>query len=926
MARRAISGTSLLRAALLGTVALSLLNASAALAKVGVTSATDGDPLGKPPAEPERVLRIGIDVQANEAITTGSNDRAHLVFLDGTSLTVGPNARIVIDKFVFDPSTKTGELAINASKGVFRLVGGKISKSQPITITTPSSTIGIRGGITIWSANAKETISTFVFGDKMTVTAQGQTTSATRPGSQIQTLFGSIPGNPFLIGPGALTNDLAQLEGRTGSGTQGNPSFGSGGGPINYQNAANQGAQNFGNQNNGSPPSSQGPFITNQNVAALNPQLNNVVSQAVSTGTSNAPQQNPQQFVNQVSKQNPSNNPGPPNPPPATRVIVSAGRFVGPEPYTGFDYRQTGLAATPVPADNQPLKPHATVTNNTQVTVTAADGHTLTVPWQQTGTAFPIAPFTDPTLGTLVGRGYVSPDGTFFAYVFVNASHQRLGFFGGTPTTPSQFPTSGIRAYDIVNGADGQLPFANSTVGDDMALKTAASVSKLMVAYAPQNLNQGGTESLNGQKATAMQSTISISGTGAQQKSYMGVMVGYFFKDPNTVSIGLGGNYVGTYRLGGNSDTHLLISAASTPAVVTPSGGANAIYGSNADAIVMTTDKLTPNGRTSQVAADVPFRAPNSATPYNSVNVATSTTPSPTLGQSRTSQTLTGFVAGLVDQRLALGESSVTATTPFGILSSRPNLTLTTDAATNTASATLRDLNMGTGHLTLQLGGTDGANAGPSAFIDDNNYALMNNSPTTRPGMPGSVVASTAMVSYNANPTALNGLYSAAGVTPCTCSFMTWGWWGGDVSINAGPASITDRVNLSTYVAGQLTTAVQMPRTGTATYVGDMVGNVRNGNNSYIAVGGYSNSWNFASQTGLVRVTNFDGANFVGATVLNSGTAQFSGGMVSTNTLRAGTLNGSFVNNGAVPAAGQIGTFGVVGPNYTAAGTFKAQK
>src|SRR6185437_5936668 len=54
-----------------------------AQSRVGVTSATTGDPLGKPPAQAERVLKVGIDVQANEAITTGANDRAHLLFLDG---------------------------------------------------------------------------------------------------------------------------------------------------------------------------------------------------------------------------------------------------------------------------------------------------------------------------------------------------------------------------------------------------------------------------------------------------------------------------------------------------------------------------------------------------------------------------------------------------------------------------------------------------------------------------------------------------------------------------------------------------------------------------------------------------------------------------------------------------------------------------
>ena len=184
------------------------------MARVGVTSGADGDPLGKPPHANERILRIGIDVQANELVTTNANDRAHLVFLDGSSLTVGPNAQLTIDRFVFDPNTKTGELAINASKGVLRLVGGKISKNTPITITTPASTIGIRGGITILDVKPSQTDSTFVFGKDMTVKGAGQTQVATRPGSMIVTNLGRPPGMPTLLAQGALNAQLAALEGR----------------------------------------------------------------------------------------------------------------------------------------------------------------------------------------------------------------------------------------------------------------------------------------------------------------------------------------------------------------------------------------------------------------------------------------------------------------------------------------------------------------------------------------------------------------------------------------------------------------------------------------------------------------------------------------------------------------------------------------
>jgi len=196
MSKSVATTSAILRAALLATTAFALAGSGAAWARVGVTSATDGDPIGKPPAEAERVLRIGIDVQANEVIRTGSNDRAHLVFLDGTALTVGPNAELTIDKFIYDPSTKTGELAINASKGVFRLVGGRISKTNPITIQTPSSTIGIRGGICVFDVQQGRTTSTFLFGYHMSVTGQGRTQDVTRPGSQVTTTSGGAPVRP----------------------------------------------------------------------------------------------------------------------------------------------------------------------------------------------------------------------------------------------------------------------------------------------------------------------------------------------------------------------------------------------------------------------------------------------------------------------------------------------------------------------------------------------------------------------------------------------------------------------------------------------------------------------------------------------------------------------------------------------------------
>jgi hypothetical protein len=192
--------------------AFGLASAAQAQQRVGVTSASSGDPRGKPPASAERVLHVGVDVQANELITTGATDRAHLLFLDGSSLTVGPRARLTIDRFVYDPGRKTGELAASATQGVFRFVGGKISKTTPVVIRTPSASLTIRGGIMLVSVEPTRTVATFMFGVEMTVTANGQTQVVSRPGWQVAVASGQAPSRAQAVPPGGLAPEFKQLE------------------------------------------------------------------------------------------------------------------------------------------------------------------------------------------------------------------------------------------------------------------------------------------------------------------------------------------------------------------------------------------------------------------------------------------------------------------------------------------------------------------------------------------------------------------------------------------------------------------------------------------------------------------------------------------------------------------------------------------
>jgi hypothetical protein len=203
----------LLRALLVGAAVLGLFSTAQAQGRIGVTQSIQNNPVGKPPGGLDRVLRVGTDVQANEIISTAADDRAHLVFLDGTTLTIGPSSSMTIDKFVYDPTTQKGELAVNATKGVFRIIGGRISKTSTIAVTTPSATMGIRGGIAVFGVQASATTSILVFGNSLTVTAGGVTQTITVPGLSVTTPTGGTPGAPTIAVQGNLAAALSALVG-----------------------------------------------------------------------------------------------------------------------------------------------------------------------------------------------------------------------------------------------------------------------------------------------------------------------------------------------------------------------------------------------------------------------------------------------------------------------------------------------------------------------------------------------------------------------------------------------------------------------------------------------------------------------------------------------------------------------------------------
>ena len=203
---------------LAGSAATSAVPAAAQ--DVGINSAVNTNASGTPPGGTARRLVIGQKVVYREHIVTDLGGQAQILFLDQSSMMVGPNSDLMIDEFVYDPSTGTGKLAMSATKGVMRFVGGKISKIEnAVTMQTPSATIGIRGGVFVMDQRAAGPLDViFVFGKAVTVTgAAGAAQTIFRPGYEVSVpARGAAPTSPAPAPPGRLASLFSQMDGRVG--------------------------------------------------------------------------------------------------------------------------------------------------------------------------------------------------------------------------------------------------------------------------------------------------------------------------------------------------------------------------------------------------------------------------------------------------------------------------------------------------------------------------------------------------------------------------------------------------------------------------------------------------------------------------------------------------------------------------------------
>jgi hypothetical protein len=118
----------------------------AADAFVGVVKTVAGDAVIE--REGETIpINTGMEIKEADVVKTGRKGTVGLVFSDDTRISMGPNAEIVVDAYLFEPLEKKLSFVLRLIRGTVSFLSGQMTKlsSESVQLVMPAATIGVRG-------------------------------------------------------------------------------------------------------------------------------------------------------------------------------------------------------------------------------------------------------------------------------------------------------------------------------------------------------------------------------------------------------------------------------------------------------------------------------------------------------------------------------------------------------------------------------------------------------------------------------------------------------------------------------------------------------------------------------------------------------------------------------------------------------------
>ena len=930
---------------------------SAAEDTIGVTAAVNPQASGQPPSQQRRELRVGVNVVANERIVTTAEGQAQMLFRDESAFTIGPNSDVVLDEFVYDPNTQTGKIAFSATKGVFRLVGGKISKKTAVTLKTPTSTIGIRGGIALITVQPNgSTRATFLFGDSMTVESGGVEKRVTRPGFSITTESAdSPPSDPQPVTSEELDAALSVLEGGVESEEDEEES---GGETSQAANNTNEESEDSGDEDEGGAEDG-GDDEGGESETASDDGATDEGDGATDEGGDDGGGDSGDDTGGDSGDTEVAAGDVPTDEDMASSDLSALGSDSEPEalaPATDTSF-EVALADTATTETTDEVVDDPNVTDSTQSSAVdslpagfaLSDSFSGRIKHSSSAAAGSDDATASRNLGfsgaTISGGVFDTAAGTGRFTINVDSG---LGSATSTSNPFGSSTLSGNRVfradqefvtYGLTDQTDGHRVFAFAGVPTTAYPTTGATFYKLSKDFIMGSLfsfipaaSAGAATREKGETNAAIMWDDSQSGTA--QRAFGAVVMGK--SDSNRDSVvsvfigevktSAGGDYItgkvrGSTRVGASTVLHTLSGAFDT---ARDGNGASFFGGTQPDHFVL---QATPGTSiTDETASSSVTFNPNAVADANADALGTRTTRT-----ISTSTGMNGFAAGLVER-----DVSGTVSTDFLVnFASDPiDIDVQTSAETNKVLASFRLKSVtGATEYFYKFGdedvgafGSGSSSSGNSVFVDDEHFAAVDRA-TLSSSMGGTIAVGESLYMFSAGT---DGGSPSADV--CTCKYLQWGNWGGQMDT----ASSTERVHLAFWVAGLMSDYTTIAGvTGTATYEGHAAGTVNNSGSIYQAMGALSMTVDFGNPiASTTSITGFDGGSFSGTGLIisaaGSGQAVFNNSASLTGAGgqagRTASITGGFVAGGGDPAAELAGRFTVTGTDYDAAGIIAAAK
>lgn len=88
----------------------------------------------------------GFELQPGDVLVTGADGRLGITFVDSSRFSIGPDSRIILTQFEYDPTSEQGSFVTEVVKGTMAAVSGRILKSSGrggMLINTPEATLGV---------------------------------------------------------------------------------------------------------------------------------------------------------------------------------------------------------------------------------------------------------------------------------------------------------------------------------------------------------------------------------------------------------------------------------------------------------------------------------------------------------------------------------------------------------------------------------------------------------------------------------------------------------------------------------------------------------------------------------------------------------------------------------------------------------------